>query len=52
MIDFDGVSVPGADGLLKLWTVKSNECIATYDEHEDKVPCFSLSVFLESSCSH
>lgn len=27
----------GADGLLKLWTVTSNECIATYDEHEDKV---------------
>ncbi|KAL2894329.1 Transducin beta-like protein 3 [Bienertia sinuspersici] len=27
----------GADGLLKLWTVTSNECIATYDEHEEKV---------------
>ena len=27
----------GSDGLLKLWTVKSNECVKTYDEHEDKV---------------
>lgn len=27
----------GADGLVKLWTVKSNECVATYDHHEDKV---------------
>ncbi|KAF3948649.1 hypothetical protein CMV_025384 [Castanea mollissima] len=27
----------GADGLVKLWTVKTNECIATYDKHEDKV---------------
>ncbi|XP_021737664.1 transducin beta-like protein 3 [Chenopodium quinoa] len=27
----------GADGLLKLWAVTSSECIATYDEHEDKV---------------
>lgn len=27
----------GADGLVKLWTVKTNECIATYDQHEDKV---------------
>lgn len=29
--------VSGADGLVKLWTVKSNECVATYDHHEDKV---------------
>ncbi|KAE8707862.1 hypothetical protein F3Y22_tig00110372pilonHSYRG00187 [Hibiscus syriacus] len=27
----------GADGLVKLWTIKTNECIATYDQHEDKV---------------
>lgn len=26
-----------ADGLVKLWMVKTNECIATYDQHEDKV---------------
>lgn len=22
---------------MKLWTVKTDECIATYDHHEDKV---------------
>lgn len=22
---------------MKLWTIKTNECIATYDQHEDKV---------------
>ncbi|CAA6673787.1 unnamed protein product [Spirodela intermedia] len=27
----------GADGLLKLWTVKTSECVATYDQHESKV---------------
>jgi hypothetical protein len=31
------INVSGADGLVKLWTVKSNECVATYDHHEDKV---------------
>ncbi|KAG5559049.1 hypothetical protein RHGRI_008836 [Rhododendron griersonianum] len=29
-----------ADGLVKLWTVQTNECIATYDQHEDKVIFF------------
>lgn len=46
-------NVSGADGLVKLWTVKSNECVATYDHHEDKVPvepllCSSFSVFFPS----
>ena len=27
----------GSDGLLKIWTIKSNECTKTYDQHEDKV---------------
>lgn len=27
----------GSDGLLKLWTIKSNECVKTLDAHEDKV---------------
>lgn len=31
------ISLSGADGLVKLWTVKTNECIATYDQHEEKV---------------
>lgn len=32
----------GADGLVKLWGVRSAECTATFDEHEGKVrarPC-------------
>jgi len=32
------INFSGADGLVKLWTVKTNECVATYDHHEDKVP--------------
>ncbi len=28
----------GADGLVKLWGVRSAECTATFDEHEGKVP--------------
>ena len=46
----------GADGLVKLWTVKTNECVATYDNHEDKVPVdpllYSLSFaeFLFNFC--
>lgn len=27
----------GADGLLKLWSVRTAECTATFDAHEDKV---------------
>lgn len=27
----------GTNGLVKLWTIKSNECVKTFDEHEDKV---------------
>ena len=27
----------GSDGLFKLWTIKNNECIKSYDQHEDKV---------------
>ena len=40
----------GADGLVKLWTVSTNECIATYDQHEDKVAqiIMVLHIFLVS----
>lgn len=31
----------GADGLLKLWTIKVNECVNTFDRHDDKVPDFN-----------
>ncbi|MGH0116990.1 UNVERIFIED_CONTAM: hypothetical protein FKN15_024935 [Acipenser sinensis] len=27
----------GSDGLLKLWTIKTNECVKTVDAHEDKI---------------
>ncbi|KAG8145348.1 hypothetical protein E2320_011902 [Naja naja] len=27
----------GADGLLKLWTIKNNECVKTLDAHDNKV---------------
>lgn len=27
----------GSDGLVKLWTIKTNECIKTLDAHQDKV---------------
>ena len=27
----------GADGLVKLWMLKTSECIKTFDEHVDKV---------------
>jgi WD40 repeat protein len=29
--------IVGSDGLVKLWTIKTNECIATYDKHDGKV---------------
>lgn len=27
----------GSDGLVKLWTIKTNECVKTLDIHQDKV---------------
>ena len=26
-----------SDGLIKLWTIKTSECVKTLDEHADKV---------------
>lgn len=31
------LSTSGADGLLKLWTIKNNECVKTLDAHDNKV---------------
>jgi U3 small nucleolar RNA-associated protein 13 len=31
-----------SDGLIKLWSIKTSECVGTFDEHEDK--CWSLLV--------
>jgi len=33
----------GTNGLVKLWTIKSNECVKTFDEHEDKVWALAVS---------
>jgi len=30
-------SSSGSDGLVKLWTIKTNECVKTLDAHQDKV---------------
>ena len=27
----------GSEGLLKLWTIKTNECVKTFDQHLEKV---------------
>ena len=26
-----------SDGLLKLWNIKTNECVGTFDKHDEKV---------------
>ena len=31
----------GSDGLLKLWTIKTSECVDSFDHHTDKVPALS-----------
>lgn len=31
------LSCSGSDGLVKLWTIKTNECVKTFDAHQDKV---------------
>ena len=33
----------GSDGLIKLWTIKSNECVKTLDDHEDKIWAVTVS---------
>lgn len=33
----------GADGLVKLWTVRSDECEATLDAHTDKVWALTIA---------
>ncbi len=32
----------GSDGLVKVWTIRTNECVSTLDEHTEKV--WSLAV--------
>ena len=26
-----------SDGLLKIWNIKTRQCVETYDEHEDRI---------------
>ncbi len=33
----------GSDGLVKLWSIKSNECVGTFDEHDDKLWALCVS---------
>jgi U3 small nucleolar RNA-associated protein 13 len=33
----------GADGLCKLWTLKTNECVGTMDGHTDKVWALTIN---------
>lgn len=32
-----------SDGLLKLWNIKTNECVGTFDEHNDKIWALCVS---------
>ena len=31
------VTCSGSDGLVKVWTIRTNECVATLDRHTEKV---------------
>ena len=42
----------GSDGLVKLWTIKSNDCIATLDAHDDRVRLWALRARSEEPCGH
>lgn len=33
----------GSDGLLKLWTVKTRQCVQTFDEHQGKAWAMAVS---------
>jgi WD40 repeat protein len=37
-----------SDGLMKLWTIKSNDCVGTFDAHTDKVTLPTTLVLLSS----
>ena len=32
-----------SDGLVKLWSIANNECVGTFDEHDDKTWAFCMS---------
>ena len=32
-----------SDGLIKLWNIKTNECVSTFDEHSDKIWALSVT---------
>jgi U3 small nucleolar RNA-associated protein 13 len=33
----------GSNGLIKLWNIKNDECVGTFDEHEDKLWALCVS---------
>ena len=33
----------GSDGLVKVWTIRTNECVVTLDRHTEKVSCTYLN---------
>lgn len=40
----------GGDGLLKLWNIKTSECVSTFDEHKSRVWTLA-GKFIRSSCA-
>jgi U3 small nucleolar RNA-associated protein 13 len=32
-----------SDGLIKLWNIATNECVSTFDEHDDKIWAFCMN---------
>ena len=42
LVNFKATAGRGGDGLVKVWTIKTNECIATLDQHTEKVACSNI----------
>ena len=54
----------GSDGLVKVWTIRSNECVATLDQHTEKVEmstialiyysclCIELCIYMHTTYCH
>ena len=36
-------TISGSDGLIKLWTIKTSECVKTMDEHEARVWALAIN---------
>ncbi|KAG5585072.1 hypothetical protein H5410_045506 [Solanum commersonii] len=42
LVSCDMTVSPDSDGFIKLWTVRNEECIATFDQHDDKIWALAL----------